>query len=622
MHCFNKYIRFTGILFIINLLIIPVYTEEPPRFFGEEIVITASRMPQLKSELPASTTIITSTEIETFGANNLGDIIKLTFGTFPKTNGFLGSQVSGSIRGSSAQQILILIDGQRINSPLLGGYDLGDILADDIERIEIVRGPGSALYGADAFGGIINIISKKAKNKEKLNIVLAPTIFERGANNVLLSASGSKDGTDYGFSANSSGSPGFRENSDYTALKYSGDISRQFTNQFYSSLCFDVYNAKKGIPGSQTFPTPSTRQEDNNQQFRLLTQYKASDSWDLKVNSSFNNMEQSFSADPKLNPYDRYKSYSSMYELQNDIRIDPNNMLVVGGEYRNDQSKSTLCGTHLVTNKAYFLQDQLQLLNDLSLTASIRRDEYSIYGDTSSPRLGLTYKPVKGLSLWTSYGESYRAPTLNDLFSYYKDPVWGVVMRGNKSLKPERSNSSELGMNWLVFTNTQISANYFSTKVNDLIEWRDISGMFMLWEPRNIASANISGYELGVEHYLQSELKIFFNYSGLIPKDSSTGKDLVYRPRKQYNTGIQYNDKAGNSLGLFMRQVGARYDNADNARSVDAYTVVNLKYVVKVSPQAQLEFGAENFLNEEYQDTYDYPMPGRIYSFGFKYNLI
>lgn len=601
---------------------IPAGAEESPVFYGEEVIVTASHVPVKNNELPVSATVITSTEIDTFGARNLGDVIKLTFGTFPKTTGFLGSQVSGNIRGSSAQQILILVDGQRVNSPLLGGYDLGDLPTDNIERVEIVRGPVSALYGSDAIGGTINIITKKAPGENKAGIILAPTLMEMGANNVILSASGGNGEMDCLFSANSTGSPGYRENSDYTALKYSGDISGRLNDDASARFCFDVYNAKKGVPGSLTFPTPATRQEDNDRQFRLLTDEKINDRWDMKFNSSFDEMDQSFSADPDTTPYDRYNSYSSQYDLLNNFRIDPANELVLGAEYRDDRSRSTLSGTHLVTNKAYYLEDHLQLIDQLSMTASMRRDEHSAFGDVNSPRVGLVYELVKGLSLWTSYGESFRAPTLNDLYTYYVDPIWGTIMKGNRKLKPEKGNSTEIGVKWDASDSTRISANYFSNKVDDLIEWVDISGTWATWEPQNIASANICGYELGIDHYLYRDLKAFINYSGLIPVDTATGKDLVYRPREQYNAGLEYNDAAGDSAALFLRHVGVRFDNKDNSRSVDAYTTVNIKCTSSIAPRLQLEFGADNFLNEDYQDTFDYPMPGRIYSFGIKYNLL
>jgi outer membrane cobalamin receptor len=144
----------------------------------------------------------------------------------------------------------------------------------------------------------------------------------------------------------------------------------------------------------------------------------------------------------------------------------------------------------------------------------------------------------------------------------------------------------------------------------------------MTWEAQNVASANISGYEIGLNYQFNNNLKAFINYTGLRAIDDSTGKYLVYRPVEQHNWGIQYNDPSGNSAGILMRHVGERYDNSDNSRNVDAYTVTDIKCGIKIMPQMQIELGVDNFFNEEYQDTYDYPMPGRIYTFGIKYDML
>jgi len=426
----------------------------------------------------------------------------------------------------------------------------------------------------------------------------------------------------YTISADQNTSPGDRENSDYSSLKYSGDISKQLTDNFSMGVGFDLYNSKKGVPGSLTFPTTSTRQKDNNQQLRILSEAKVNDMWNMKINSSFNNMEQLYSTDPSTTPYDKYRSYSSLFEIQNDYQLDSNNLLNVGAEYRKDQSRSTLSGINLVSNKALLIQDQYSIADNLSLMGSLRRDEHSVYGITSSPRIGLNYKPNKDGSLWISYGESYRAPTLNDLYTYYLDPVWGMIMKGNTSLRPEKSNSTEIGCTWMARKDTEVSVNYFSTRTQDLIQWVDISGTWMTWEAQNVASANISGYEIGLNYQFNNNLKAFINYTGLRAIDDSTGKYLVYRPVEQHNWGIQYNDPSGNSAGILMRHVGERYDNSDNSRNVDAYTVMDIKCGIKITPQMQIELGADNFFNEEYQDTYDYPMPGRIYSFGIKYDML
>ncbi len=604
--------------------------EEAPTFRGEEVVVTASRMPQLISMVPASITIITSREIEILGAKNIGDVLNYTYGTYSRTTGYLGSQVSGSIRGSTYQQTLILIDGQRINSPLLGGYDLGALPVDNIEKVEIVRGPASALYGADAVGGVINIITKKAAVDRPFKLVLSSGISERGGNDIRFTASGVTDALNYTFSAGKTFSPGFmpatseemRENSDYLSEKLSGDISQNFGGWFDLGMGFDVNDSKKGVPGSLTFPTPTTRQEDNDRHFRLTTRTKVSDIWSVSLNSSYGVLEQKFSADPPAEPYDKYYSYSSQYELQNDLKLSGSDLFNIGAEYRDDRARSALTGDHGVTNKAVFVQEQHFFPSGLSAFLSARFDEHSIYGDTASPRAGLLYRPNESSSVWLSYSEAYRAPTLNDLYAFYEDPIYGIISRGSTSLKPESSKSTEMGFSTKLNGGLELRGSCYSSSVRDLIQWVDVSGVWMTWEAQNVSSAYISGYEVGLTYHLSSDTKCFVNYTGLYATDGKTRNYLPYRPRTKYNAGVEYCDAYDNSAGIIFNHVGERYDDAPNLRKVPAYIVTDINLRRRLSDGVLVTAGAKNFFNEDFQDTLDYPMPGRIYTFGVQYDLI
>jgi len=620
-----KLIKYTPhIVFCIILLSFKVWAENAPLFYGQEVVVTASRIPQLRSQLPASITVITSTEIKTLGARNMGDVLNYTYGTSSRTTGYLGSQVSGSIRGSTYQQMLILIDGQRINSPLLGGYDLGDLPVNNVEKVEIVRGPASALYGADAVGGVINIITKKAETNDKYSLNISSKLSEKGANDLQLTTAGVADSLNYSFSAGQDFSPGYRDNSDYMSQKYSGDVSRRFSEQFNLRLGYDQYNDKKGVPGPLSSPSPFARQEDNDQHLRLLSETKVNDNWSIKFNSSFSQSDMIFDdTDPIFGYYAKHNSISNLYEFQNELKLGEHDLFNIGAEYRNDQGRSTASGTHLVYNKAVFIQDQHYFTPDLSLLLSNRYDSHSIYGDTSSPRVGMNYRLDSNSSVWASYGEAFRAPTLNDLFWY--DPVWNMM--GNPSLKPESSKNSEMGLTLKLDDKTELNASCFISKVTNYIDWAPNS--YGTYEVQNVYDASISGYELGLNYYVMQELKCFVNYTAMNARDGTTREDLLYKPGTQYNTGLEYNDGNDHSAGILIRHVGQRdYTYFDTVSfttkrwKLDAYTVVSVNFNFRMSTQMVLTMGAENFFNEDYQDTYDYPMPGRIYTFGLQYDLI
>lgn len=602
------------------LFLSQVSAEETPSFYGEEVVVTASRIPQLKSSVPASVTVITSEEIVILGAKNMTDVLDYTYGTLSKRTGYLGSLSTSSIQGASFQQMLILIDGQRVNSPLLGGYDLGDIPVKNIERVEIVRGPSSALYGADAVGGVINIFTKDRSESDAFKLTLSTDISEHGANDGQISVFGGGP-IDYYFTGGNAFSSGYRDNGDYTSQNFSGKMSKNINDASDIEFGFDLDAAQKGVPGSLTFPTPFTRQNDNNEHFRLSSWTKVNDAYSFKLSSSYGTTYQMYSTDA-LNTYDRYNADFAQYEFQNVLKFGDSDIMSAGAEYRNDGSRSDLSGDHLIYNKAVYLMDQHFFTSDLSLSLSDRLDSHSTVGDTSSPKIGVNYQFSRTSSVWASYGEAYRSPTLNDLYTYYVDPVWGMIMRGNTSLKPEDSKSTQVGVTSAVNDQFELSADYFSTATRNLITWVDVSGTWSTWEAQNINSANISGYELGITYHVVKGLNCSVNYTAMDAIDGKTGKDLPYKPKVQYNADIEYTNDDGDSAAILFHHVGKRYADTTNTTPVDPYTVTTVNLRKTVGQGLIIRLGAENFFNEDYQDTFDYPMPGRIYTFGIQYNLI
>jgi outer membrane receptor for ferrienterochelin and colicins len=582
---------------------------DAPVFQGEGIIVTASR-----ADISESTTIITGKELELLGAKNVGDALRYTFGTSAKTTGPLGSQISGSIRGVNSQQMLVLVDGARINSPLLGGYDLGDLPVMNIERIEIVRGPSSASYGADAVGGVINIITKNGKD----NTEIFPQISEKGANGLSITCSRKFDKAGFVITADQEYSPGDRENSDCHLSDLSGKLTYDPDERTALSGGFETFHAIKGVAGSLTFPTPTTRQEDDNLRLFMQARTKVNDVSDLDIKFSQNELNQLYDADPDNAPIERYSSISRQFEAQNRLKLFDSDLFTYGGEYRVDRSGSDLAGNHIVDNTAIFVQEQHELGTGTGLYLSARQDSHSVSGQMFSPRAGIVASPFKDTSIRLSYGEAYRAPTLNDLFAYYVDPTWGIISRGNPKLKPEKARSSELGISQKINGNCEINANYFMNDVTDLIQWIDISGTWMTWEAQNVASARTSGYELGLKYDISESLEFKFNYTALEAIDGETGKYLPYRPREQHNSELLYSGN-GIEAGVNVVHIGRRFDDIQNTKIVDPYTVVGLKLEGSISSDIKVMASVENLFNEDYQDTLDYPMPGRRYTFGIRY---
>ncbi|MFH1542691.1 MAG: TonB-dependent receptor plug domain-containing protein, partial [bacterium] len=318
-----------------------------PTFFGDEVVVTALRVPRLKSTIPWNTEVITRQEIEESGAVKLGDVIRLTSGLSVKANGGMSSQIGARFRGSNTQQVLVLLNGSRINSPSLGLSDLGDILLTDVEKIEIVKAPLSSVYGADAVGGVINIITGQPSTEIRNELTVEYGEFS--TSKFALRSSGPLAF----FSAASIYSTGFRTNSDYKA----DDFNLRFTptlGKTHLELGMKKYSAIKGLPGSLDYLTPLARQTDNN----LICDLKYDiTQLGLKLSLSSVDLKQRYQNPGSWPAIDTTTDTStSITDVQKVLAWDRLNSSLIGLEVRSDKSTGSSSGYNEIDNRAVYLQ--------------------------------------------------------------------------------------------------------------------------------------------------------------------------------------------------------------------------------------------------------------------------
>jgi len=486
------------------LVITSVSLAQYPIFYGEEVVVTALRIPRLKSTVPWNTKVINRQEIEASTAIKLGDIIRTVPGLAVKANGGLSSQISTRLRGSNSQQVLVLLNGHRINSPSLGTFDLGDILLTDVAKIEIVKGPLSPAYGADAVGGVINVITLGRSDELKHDALIS--YGEYATRQYAFSASDKV----IAMSAAYLDSEGFRDNADYTA----NDASlRLFLGNF--ELGVKRYKADKGSPGSLDFLTPQARQTDSNLFYDLVYQV---DAIGFKTSLSSSTLDQTYT-NPTWALLSTHKTTTTSYNLQQVINWFPAQTWLLGLELRGDQSQSTNSGNHDLGNKAVFLQDEIQVSKGLKLVLGAREDISSGYGDHLSPRVGMSWRLKPDTIIKCSWGTSFKAPTIDDLYwARLTEPGWpsGVITtEGNPNLLPETSASIDITLEKMIDFKTTARLSYFQSQINDMIRWTNTSSSTIdaFWTPRNISDARIEGLEFELERQINNELKGFANFS-------------------------------------------------------------------------------------------------------------
>lgn len=572
-----------------------------PRFFGEEVTVTATRLPQLKLSSPWNVTLIKPSNQVT-----LGEVLREVPGIDVKANGYLGSVVTARLRGSTSQQVLALLNGRRINSPLLGMIDLNDVLVDNAERIEVARAPLSALYGTDAIGGVINVITRKTGRE------LTLSYGTYGTQQIKLALGD----TFLGYVR----SDGFRQNSDYTAQNFGqrigwGDLE----------LNLNYYNADKGVPrvpNSQNDPysasTPNDRQKDQNlfadlsykkQAGPISTQARLFQNQLYEQFHSYNFFTLSFDDTD-------YRTLQQGVELQQTLEVSKTSSLIYGIEARQDRGVSFYAGDHTINNYAGF--GQIQLGNrSFNLIAGTRMDKHSTFGYTMNPRVGLSV-PVPGeVTFKASLGNAFKAPTLNDL--YWNDPVW--QMFGNVDLLPEKSQTAELGISKLFFDRLNLAVNYYTTSITDLILWDwDISTN--ITRAKNVGGVEVRGAECEGTYRLTPLLDLFANYTRERAEDvrdvnaANVGKRTPYSPEDKFNVGL----KAAEHVKITISHVGERFADGGNTISLPGYTVVSLWAGRKVNG-LNVSLGIDNLTDQVYYESVGYhpttfaqlkyPLPGR-----------
>ncbi len=597
-------IAFINLSFVICHL---SFAQDLPRFYGEEVVVTAARLPQVAQASPWNTSVITADQLKNF--RTAGEALRIVAGVDAQSYGAPGALNSVRLRGANASQVVILVDGKRVNSPTLGMIDLGDILTDNIDRIEVVRAPLSAVYGSDAVAGAINIITK---NNQSVNRGVILLLGSYGEQKYSAAAAGSA----YSVTVSSDQSGGFRRNGDYRATSAAGKLVTP-VSLGEMTVDYSLYNADKGVPGVPTSDAdvasatePNDRQKDKNTAVSFTLQNGAS-----RLRAYQNTTDQ------QLAPY--IFGASSNQTVQTGLELQQTNgRLVYGVEAREDQGKTTMSGGHTIRNYAVFIENTFTLARRYTVTASLRGDKHSTAGTAVNPRLGLAYQPNPDLVVRASAGTAFRAPTLNEL---YWDDGW---MFGDTALKPERSFTYEFGLERQLSGNSFAKLSYHRTAVTDLILW-DWQSSTIETQAKNIGEAELEGMEFELSRALGDRGTAFVNYTyqrAVNKKDFdalAVGKTLRYTPRNKYNVGLTLGDST-----LLVRYVGERYADAYNTIILPAYTVVDFRLARRLGG-FDVELACRNLFDERYSEavgndpvTYavrSYPLPGRTYSVGVKW---
>jgi vitamin B12 transporter len=592
----------------------------------EEVVVTATRTEVLAKELGVSATVITAEEIERSQATDVVDLLRDVAGIHLVQTGSRGGNTSLFPRGGEDNFTLVLIDGVQANEA--GGvFDFSTITTDNIERIEIIRGPQSALYGSDAMGGVINIITRKGEDKPSVSVSTAHGAHSENGHYIgeqKFNFSGGNQWLGYSFAYGRVADNGILNiNNNFWRNTVSGRLDFYPKDKWDVTLTVRYEDARSEFPTEnggdrpdRVFPglDPDQNREDRDVAIGLATRFDIFPWWENVLNVGFHLLEREFNDPPNVESAFDASPGSFSDTRENRVTFDYHtnlrfpregsvrSILTLGYEYELETfnldslstfrygslpfavSTSTTQSDESRTNNAFYVQEQLTLFDRFHLTGGVRIDDNSEFGTEVTPRGSIAFEIKEtGTKLRGAIGTGIKEPTFVENFGGF-----GTV--GNQNLHPEKSFSWEVGMDQDLWDGkVQLGLTYFQNKYTDLIAYVPTS-----WPPPpvlppnyfNVQEAKSWGVEctgkvkpgygltLGVNYtYLKTEVT---DSGGLVNLYFAEGKKLLRRPT---HTASFFVDWLWENLNLHLNgtYVGKRDDSLYLVTPGLFYTFTNLR---------------------------------------------
>lgn len=604
----------------------PVFAEEI-KFEEGDAFITLSKRSLPKRQLPANVSVITADDIKNSGAVTVAELLNEKPGINITPYGTAGQLVSVKIRGLGAGQTLILIDGRPMQGTSLSTLmraDLTNIPLSKIERIEVVRGANSAAFGANAFSGVINIITKKPKSAE-LKIAFSPQMQSFDTNVYKLAIEQKMEKSGFLVTVDKNISGGWRKNSDYDSNSMFTKLQYDLGQLGKTELSANLLISQSGIPGQNTTPieqwdnkkeliaaSPKARKEIKNNYVNLK---HAMADYGLNFSGYFTDEVLVYTDSDGWSSTDK-KSTNKSNQIGCEIQYEPIQWLIAGISIHQDKINQDYPEsqkdnfTKTAENAAGFVETKIDWKR-LVLTPGIRYDYHSIFGGSLNGRMSIVYDITDKTKLSASAGTAWRAPTFLDL--YWPRTTWS---EGNENLKPEIGITYNCGVEQNIGKAT-LKLTLYRHEIENLIAWKDVGAK---WRPSNVMKAKMQGAEIEIEHKIAENISQSFNLSSLNSEqkgESDTDYKLSpYTPSYKTNYRLNYAAPFGLSFSPSIEYVSEQYSGAGKTRTkLPAFTLANIRvgYKVKVT---EFYFGANNIFDTRYLRIADYPMPGRTFYAG------
>lgn len=579
----------------------------------DTMVVTATRQPLRVNEVLSDISVIERSEIETAGHSSLEQILAAQPGIQLVTNGSWGANSLLLIRGTSAKHVLLLVDGMRVGSATSGEPTWSRLPVAQIERIEIIRGPASAMYGSDAIGGVIQVFTRHSD--KPLHFSAEAGAGNYGMRSGSMHLSGRQAGWHYGATVSHETTDGFdsrpwtatanRDKDGFRNLASAARLGYTFAPGHEVTLSALYAEGRSRYDGSGA--TVDWVNQTRNGNASLVVKNRLATAWNstLTIGRSIDH-SKNLRNDVRNS---EFNTEQKLYAWQNDLSGQLGNFLI--GFERNEQAIAST-GNYARRNRH---NDSVQLgwnrgFGAHRLQASVRHDDDSLFGDKTTGSLAYGYRLSSNWRASASVGTAFKAPTFNEL--YY--PVTGTYV-GNPAVKPESALNRELTLHYETGQHS-VSATWYLNRVEDLIAWTRVGPLNM---PTNIDSARLEGVTLTWQGKFSS-LDVGSSYDWLDASDRNADRQLARRARHSATASI------GQTLGQWdwraeVQGSGKRYEYPTAGRvTLAGYALTNLYANYRLTPDWSLFARVNNLFDRDYVLADTYATPGRNAFVGIRYS--
>jgi len=595
----------------------------------DQVVVTAGRAADKLSETPVSMTVITAETLRQRQAVVVSDLLSRTPGVTVTRNGGVGGSTQVRIRGAETDQTAVLIDGVKLNDPSStgGGYNFATLLAGDVDRIEVLRGPQSTLWGSQAIGGVVSMLTKTPDGPLSGDATIEGGSRATAYARVGVGAGGAWGGwrvaagsyTTAGIS-NFNETRGGKEKDGYHNTAVSGRVDLNVTD--WASLDARLSYAEGRNEYDSSLPTPPYALGDTADYGKTkelvgyvgtrLTNFDGA--LESRIGYAYTQTDRDnynpAQAEPKT--FDSRGTDSSL-EYQGTWTINPVWRAVFGAETERTWFRTasppydTVGSRHAVGMDSVYGQLQAKPAEGLTLTGGVRHDDHDTFGGATTYQAGATWSPNSGATIFrANYGEGFKAPSLYQIYSPY----------GNSDLKPEEAKSWDLSVEQsLLDGRVRGSITYFNRDTKNQIDFLSNNTPPNFGGYANTAKTQADGVEIEGSVEVNSLLTLSANYTNMDAVNKSAGsnygKDLARRAGETASADAELNLPNGLTGGVTVQYVGHSFNNASNTQRLKSYVLTDVRVSYPINETFELYGRIENLFDQQYETITNYGTLGR-----------